>query len=277
MRDILFVIAYTGILAAAGSFWLHFLRRGIGSFQAGTFCAIIAYFALTADLLTGLFSAEGTDYMHVTCWLILTCYFGAVYKLKNRLIGTFLTPIIALLMSVAALSDGMIASQAVKDSFFTWTHLLLLLGSFALFFICFTSSLLYILKVRAIKDHRSLALDRSLPPLEKLSAFTEKTFNISWIMMTAGILLAFIAYFTGSSRNGGEMQIKIIWGTALWLMQTICFILYNSRRIHARGLARSICFISLGSLCFLLYISLSNTGKSAQEAPAATTTVTDRP
>lgn len=272
MRDILFVIAFTGILAGCGSFLLHFLRRDRGSFLAGTLCSMIAYLALTIDLLTGLFSKAGSDYLHAICWLMLTCYFAAVYKLKNRLIGAVFTPIIALLMGVAAFADGIIASKAVQGNFFFITHIIVLLASFALFFICFAGAFLYLTKVRAIKAHRSSALDKSLPPLEKLTSFIEKTFNASWVLMTVGILLAFISYFTGD-RGGADsnMMVKVTWGVLQWLAQTVFFILYNSHRVHARALARAVCFIALGALLFLLYLSLCpvpNKGKKPAKVEA---------
>jgi ABC-type uncharacterized transport system permease subunit len=122
---------------------------------------------------------------------------------------------------------------------------------------------LYLVKVRALKNHKQIALDDELPSLDRLKSVFISSFNWGWSAMTLGIAFAFI--FTLKKQGGIVNEVKITWGIALWLIYTGLFTMYNLKKITIRNLARAVTALFIAFLAFYGFIATMETGIQAEQ------------
>ena len=254
MNDFLFFIVYGLFMVAVTGFCQHALRRDAKSFSYATISSLIGFLCLTVLLISQLFTS-GIDTVLLTNWIMVVIYYYAAFKTKNRLLGTVFMPIVLILLTIAVFTDGInpVARSTYEGQLFLSIHQGLLMVAFAIFFFTFSEAVLYLVKVRALKNHKQIALDDELPSLDRLKNVFVSSFNWGWSAMTLGIAFAFI--FTLKKQGGIVNEVKITWGIALWLIYTALFTLYNLKKITIRNLARSVTALFIAFLAFYGFIS----------------------
>ena len=264
-----FAVSFLCLIVGLIGFIFHAFGREKKYFRIATYSTLISVLALTVlIILQGVkYGFRPVDYLSQPCnilaWLMLVSYFFAEYKFKIRILGALFIPIVAVLMLIPAFT-GQSAPESVqtlKSPFFINLHVALLLTSFAFFFLAFAMALIYIIKTRTLKSHKSVALDDDLPSLGKLQKIFESTFNLGWISMTAGFILAILNIAVSDSSL--EIDPKIIFGSALWIFYSILFFAYQSGKIGPRNLARTVTFLFIAFLAFWIAFSSNFTGKDS--------------
>lgn len=235
-------------------------------FRVATFATLVSTIALTVLIILQGFSYgfRPVDLLvnpcNILAWLMLVTYFFAAYKFKIRILGALFIPIVAVLMIIPAFGKKVDPHtvSTLQSPFFINLHVLLLMVSFVLFFLTFSQAVIYILKTRALKSHHSEALDTELPSLGKLQKIFENTFNLGWISMTVGFILAILNIAV--SKTSLELDLKITSGLAIWIAYSILFFTYQAGRIDTRNLARSVTFLFIAVLGFWLALSMNLIG-----------------
>ncbi len=261
MTNGLFFSIYALFMLSATGFCTHALRRDRKSFVFATLTSLAGFLGLSILLITQIFNG-GMDNLILTNWIMTTIYYYSAYKTKNRLLGTAFMPIVLVLMTFGVFNDGtsLLAQTQSDGQFFLFMHQVLLIAAFAIFFFTFAQSISYLVKIRALKNHNEMAIEQDLPSLDKLRQVFSSSFNHGWSAMTVGIFFAVIYYF----KKGGDgfNEIKVIWGSFLWLIYSILFALYNTKKITTRSLARSVTVLFLAFIIF--YGCISTFGPEAK-------------
>ena len=270
-----FAVSFLCLIVGLIGFIFHAFGREKKYFRTATYSTIVSVLALTVlIILQGVkYGFRPVDYLAQPCnilaWLMLVAYFFAEYKFKIRILGALFIPIVAILMLIPAFTGQAVPEsvQTLKSPFFINLHVALLLSSFAFFFLACAMAVIYIIKTRALKNHRSVALDDDLPSLGKLQKIFESTFNIGWITMTAGFILAILNIAVSDSSL--HVDPKIIFGSSLWFIYSILFFAYQAKKIGTRNLARSVTFLFIAFLAFWIAFSANFIGPGSK--PAAPT------
>ncbi|NQZ56640.1 MAG: cytochrome c biogenesis protein CcsA [Lentisphaeraceae bacterium] len=255
---VLFIIALLGMISGAICFVFHAFGKGKKYFTIGTLSSLLSLICL--GILT-VYQGSKFGFLEQThnilaCFL-LALYFYAEFRYRMRLLGALVAPITLILMFVPLISGNpsTISSAALQSNFFLILHVILILLSLALFFISFALAVIYILKTRALKAHKSLAFDGRLPSLSKLQNIFVATFNLGWIVMTAAIVVVGL-YLLGNDTDPAT-AVKNIGGTVIWAIYTILFILYSIKKINTRSLARTVTFFFLIVISFWIFYALN--------------------
>lgn len=261
MTNVLFFSVYALFMLSVTGFCTHALRRDKKSFVFGTLSSLMGFLGLTVLLITQVFNSE-IDNLLLTNWLMAVIYYYTAYKTKNRLLGTAFMPIVLVLMTFVVFNDGtsLLTKTSYDGQFFLFMHQALLIAAFAIFFFTFAQSVTYLIKLRALKNHKEMALDQELPSLDRLQQVFSVSFNRGWSAMTVGIAFAVIYYFKKDSEGFNEL--KVIWGSILWVVYTVLFAMYNAKKMTCRTLAR---FVTILFLAFIIFYGCISTFAPAAE------------
>ena len=272
---IAFAISFLSLIVGLICFIFHAFGGEKKYFKVATLSTLISTLSLTVlIILEGInYGFKPVDFLGQPCnilaWMMLITYFFAEYKFKVRILGALFIPIVALLMLIPAFTGEVDPHSlgTLNSPFFINLHVALLLISFVFFFLTFSQAVIYIIKTRALKNHKSEALNNELPSLGKLQKMFENTFNLGWITMTAGFILAILNIAVSDSSL--EIDPKIILGSIIWIVYSILFFACQAGKIGPRNLARSVTFLFVVVLAFWVAFSMKfiGPGKKAPEQP----------
>ncbi|MCH2207011.1 MAG: cytochrome c biogenesis protein CcsA [Lentisphaerales bacterium] len=265
--QILFGIAFLGIITGLIGFIFHAFGKEKKYFVAATFGTLVGFIGLTTLLVIQGFSQGFSQIQpyNILAWFMLLTYFFAENKYRMRILGALFMPVVTITMITPIITGTKkaVSTTTLKSQFFTDLHVVLILVSLTLFFLAFSEAVIYILKVRALKAHNSTALDDRLPSLEKLETIFLGTFNIGWISMTCGLLIALLSI--DYSSNEWANDTKIIWGLAIWVFYSILFFMHMMKKIDPRNLARSVTFLFVVVITFWVALSINAIGPTASQ------------
>ncbi|MEN9358570.1 MAG: hypothetical protein RL095_105 [Verrucomicrobiota bacterium] len=259
-REILSVLIFLCLTIGVSGFTLHAARRGRSGFIFGTFASLAALLLLSLEMGSDLIRHGALpSTTSSACWIMLAVYFFAEFRTRSRILGAFFLPGVLLLHFFSLLADERLLKAPAGDKTLVIIHVGLVILSFALVALACALGILYIRKVRALKAHSPNALDAALPPLEKLHASLDLSFNLGWAAMSSGILLSLLIMPKPWEQIGNP---KIIAGLVMWMAYTSLFILSYSRQVGPRALARAATFLFAGYLLFFLFISFCPSGQA---------------
>ena len=244
--DVLFKISLPFATIGLLAFIYYTFIKKQSVFTTATIASLISFICLTV-ILVGMMMDFGLHISFVQSsrylifsWLIMAIYFMAEFRYKIRLLGSILMPIAMTLMLISTFADKNSAGVTLHlGSTATLIHIALVLVGLTLLFLSFAASLLFLTKRKALKQHRSTALDERLPPLTKLKGLMEISFYAGFPALTVGLILG-IVYAGSVLQNGWFWDSKIIWGLINWLIYSILFLLHQLGRVDSRALARGI-------------------------------------
>lgn len=269
MTHIFYLSSLFFLVLATGQFFLYTIKKKIEFFRNATLLTLLSFVLLSVMLLL-----RGKEFgwnpaslvygrFNLIAWFILAVYFFAEYKFRIRSIGTYLLPIAAILMIISLFDTNPPVNNNHEHMLALNIHIALVLCSFSLFFLSFSLAIIYILKTRALKSHKSEAINDELPSLTSLKRMLVKTFNASWLLLTLGTIMVF---FFAKGGNA-EPDIKALFGGFIWVCFSILFTLYKIKKLRTRNLARAITFLFLLIFTFSAFVSLKNLS-SSESIPA---------
>ena len=267
MQTTLFTISFLSLLTGLIGFIFHAFGRDKKYFTVATLATLVSFISLIA-LSTNQVIAHSLSHQifNILACLMLGIYFWAEFRYRLRLLGAIFVPIVTLLMLIPLLSgtNAPVSTAALKSPFIIQLHIILLLLGLALFFLAFALGVIYLIKMRALKSHNSLAFDGRLPSLSKLQSNFLGTFNMGWICITVGIVL--VGLFAFISKTDIQSNAKIIWGTVIWVIYTLLFLLNQTGKLNTRNLARCMTFFFFVVMAFWLSYSLSTSPAPSKPA-----------
>jgi len=164
-------------------------------------------------------------------WALAATYGWTLYHYRTWSLGTFITPLIALLTFVAAVSAdrSAIPNTALSGHPSAWllpVHTTLLGFAYASFFVVFVASVMYLLQERELKLKTFGAVFHRLPSLSTVNDIATTTAGIGLTLLTLGIASGMV---WSSARDGRfwHNDPKEIFALLTWLLYT-GLILYRS-------------------------------------------------
>ena len=265
-----FSISFLSVITGLFGFVFYAFEGNKKYFKIATLATLLSFVSLTALIIMhGLeYGFRPTDYISQPCfilaWLMMLAYFFAEYKYKIRILGALFIPIVTIFLMIPVFTgvDAPVAEKTFSNSFFVNFHIILLLASFTFFFLAFAQAIIYLIKIRALKKHKSRAIDEDLPSLGKLEKILLGTFNLGWITMTAGLLIAILGAFSDKNL---DINTKVIMGSVLWAIYSILFILYQINKLSTRNLARSVTFLFILFMGFFICYSAHGDPESGEK------------
>ncbi len=245
------ILAY--LLSAAGYIW-HFAdpdRRRIAEASLWTaflgFVLHFIYFILRwaeggRIPVTSFFEAVSALGMGIVLVFL-------VMELRYRVptLGTFMLPLVLVLMAPAAVVSGRIESlNPILKSAWLGVHTsLALLGDAAFAFACIVS-IMYLIQERQLKRHQLGAIFRRMPPLDVMDTISYRALSIGWPLFTLGMITGSI-WAESAWGTYWNWDPKETWSLIVWV---IYLVLLHLRTIGWRG--RKMAWLSIVGFVFVL-------------------------
>ncbi|MGA2191773.1 MAG: c-type cytochrome biogenesis protein CcsB [Nitrospirota bacterium] len=185
-------------------------------------------------------------------WAIVAIYLVLEYRVKIRVLGTFIVPI-AFILVMASLTFP--ESAAPTPGFFSsgWLgiHTTLAFLGDAAFAIAFGVSNMYIIQERQLKHKTSGAFYRMLPPLDVLDELSYKAIALGFPLLTLAIVSGAIwAESAWGSYWGWEP--KEIWSLITWLI----YAAYLHARLVAGWRGRKAAYLAVIGFLIVIFTFL---------------------
>jgi cytochrome c-type biogenesis protein CcsB len=223
-------IATTALWAAALGFGSHFIYFSLRWAESGRI-PVTSFFEAISAFGMGI----------VLVFLIM--------ELRYRIpaLGTFMLPLVLLLMAPAAVTSRQIAGlNPILRSAWLGIHTSLALLGDAAFAFAFIVSVMYLLQERQLKHKHLGAIFHRLPPLDVMDTISYRALSIGWPLFTLGMVT-------------GSIWAESAWGsywswqpkeTASLLVWLIYLSLLHLRTIGWRG--RKMAWLSIAGFVFVL-------------------------
>ena len=169
----------------------------------------------------------------------MAAYFVSGYKYRIRLLGPLLMPMALVLMLIAMfVNDTSIAtgSEFHKIAFLRGLHMLGVLGCFGLLFLSCAGAILFLIKRRALKDHRNLAIESKLPALTTLQNLMSNTFSLGFPLLTIGVIIGIFVIDKNIDANWLADK-KLLFGWLIWAFYSVIFLLQKAAKIPIQKFA----------------------------------------
>jgi ABC-type transport system involved in cytochrome c biogenesis permease subunit len=163
-------------------------------------------------------------------WTLVASYSLILYRYRARPLGTFILPLVSLLVFVATITRSATENAAnavtVRDTWLFPVHTTLLFFAYAAFFVVFVASVMYLLQERELKLKTFGAIFHRLPSLTTVNEIATSSTAIGLTLLTVGIATGMI---WASSRDGRlwHNDPKEIFAALTWLLY-VSLIVYRS-------------------------------------------------
>lgn len=192
------------------------LTLAVFGFIFHTVNIIVRFFASGYLPITGMHHA--TSFF---AWCILAIFFALQYRYKIGIIGSFILPIVFLLMLLSStFSRQIIPLPPVLQSYWFDIHIILAFTGNAAFAIAFGIGVMYLLQEHYLKKKRLSGLFHRLPNLQILD-------EVNYRLITIGFPLLTLAIITGAlwaeSAWGGywRWDPKEVWSLITWIIYAL--------------------------------------------------------
>lgn len=253
--NLMFFYSATGcyLLAAAGyvAFIIRPERAKIASFSLGAAVAGFLlqglYFALRwvesgRIPITGFF--EAINFLGMGIMLV---YLLMEFRFKVPSLGSFMLPLVLLLMAPAVLLPSHIEElKPVLKSGWLGIHTSLAVLGDAAFAFSFIVSVMYLVQERQLKQKHLGAIFRRLPPLDVMDTLGYKALSFGWPLYTLGMVTGSI-WAESAWGSYWSWDIKETWSLIVWIIY-LAFL--HLRTIGWRG--KKMAYLSVAGFLFVL-------------------------
>lgn len=241
------------IFAAAGyvAFIIKPERTRIASFSLG---AAVAGFLLQGLYFTLRWVESGripiTGFFEAINFLgmgIMLVYLLMEFRFKVPSLGSFMLPLVLILMAPAALLPTHIEElKPVLKSGWLGIHTSLAVLGDAAFAFSFIVSVMYLVQERQLKQKHLGAIFHRLPPLDVMDTLGYKALSFGWPLYTLGMVTGSI-WAESAWGSYWSWDIKETWSLIVWIIY-LAFL--HLRTIGWRG--RKMAYLSVAGFLFVL-------------------------
>lgn len=264
MEEILFKLAFVLYFIAAIMGICGILKGGKGSskiihlfvgsgFLMHTANIVYRYVALGHLPAVGMHEASS-----FFAWCIVLLFFFLKYRYQIGIMGSFILPIVSILMLIALISPGeMRPLSPILQDYWLEVHTLLAFLSYAAFAVAFGIGIMYLIQEYYLKSRHPRELFQRLPSLQVLDEINYRLIVIGFPLFT----LAIIAGAIGAEAAWGaywrwdpkEILALIIWGVYALALFVRLAIGWKGRKIAALSIAgfSTVLFAFFGADLFL--------------------------
>jgi cytochrome c-type biogenesis protein CcsB len=249
-----FYAAMAGYLLAAAGYIAYFIKPERTQTAALSLWATFAGFLLHLAYFVFRWAESGR--IPITGFFEAVSFFGLgivlvflimEFRFKVPALGSFMLPLVILLMLPAALVPGKIEElKPVLKSGWLGVHTSLAVLGDAAFAFAFIVSLMYIILERQLKAKRLGAIFHRLPPLDVMDTIGYKALSFGWPLFTLGMITGSI-WANSAWGSYWSWDPKETWSLFTWL---IYLVLLHLRTIGWRG--RKMAYLSIVGFVFVL-------------------------
>lgn len=169
--------------------------------------------------LTGRFPVYTLfEFAYFFSWLMVTNYIVIEVLRNDQTAGSFLMPVIAILLVFSDTLENPAATMVVSDfpgSLIVWHVMVTMLG-YAFFTASFVAGALYLLQERNLRRKSFGPLYYRLPPLETLDIWSGRFVYVGFPLLTIGMGAGFVfAHVTWSTWHADP---KVLFTVLVWLV-----------------------------------------------------------
>ncbi len=169
------------------------------------------------------------------------------FRFKVPSLGSFMLPLVLVLMAPAALVPGRIEElKPVLKSGWLGIHTSLAVLGDAAFAFSFIVSVMYLIQERQLKQKHLGAIFHRLPPLDVMDTLGYKALSFGWPLFTLGMVTGSI-WAESAWGSYWSWDIKETWSLIVWIMY-LAFL--HLRTIGWRG--KKMAYLSVAGFLFVL-------------------------
>ncbi len=227
MDKISFSVALFSYLAASLGYFIYLVyRRPLVSSLSG---GAVALGLISHTVSIGLHSAITGHGPYTTsyeiamflAWFIVVIYFLTEWKYKIKDLGSFVIPLVFLVMLVSVFLSkdaGLVPESEVR--FWLTMHRTLSIIGYAAFSIAFAAGIMYLIQEHQVKSKKLGIMYFRMPSLEVLDDLNFKVITIGFPLFTLG-------FMTGSIWNTKMDQAFFSWDLAKTMPMVIVWLIYG--------------------------------------------------
>ena len=227
MDKISFSVALFSYLAASLGYFVYLVyRRPLVSSLSG---GAVAFGLISHTVSIGLHSAITGHGPYTTsyeiamflAWFIVVIYFLTEWKYKIKDLGSFVIPLVFLVMLVSVFLSkdaGLVPESEVR--FWLTMHRTLSIIGYAAFSIAFAAGIMYLIQEHQVKSKKLGIMYFRMPSLEVLDDLNFKVITIGFPLFTLG-------FMTGSIWNTKMDQAFFSWDLAKTMPMVIVWLIYG--------------------------------------------------
>ncbi len=249
-----FYAAFVVYLAAAAGYLAYFIKpdrrhlatASLAATAAGLALQII-YFALRWTEAGRIPVASFFEAINALGMGIILVFLVMEFRYKVPTLGTFMLPLVLLLMAPAATMSGRIEDmKPILKSGWLGIHTSLAVLGDAAFAFAFIVSVMYLIQERQLKQKHLGAIFHRLPPLDVMDVISYKALSIGWPLFTLGIVTGSI-WANSAWGSYWSWDPKETWSLIVWLLYLV---LLHLRTIGWRG--RKMAYLYSAGFAFVM-------------------------
>jgi ABC-type transport system involved in cytochrome c biogenesis permease subunit len=186
--------------------------------------------------------------MTFVIWTIVATYMAIGLFHRFRFLGAFASPFL-LALGVFALMPGLDVRANTPQFVHGWVslHASLILLAYGAFGLSSIAGVMYLTQEHDLKFDKMRAILSLLPSVQRLENVTNRTLQIGFVLLTAGLALVpkIVAETPGLDVKGDP---KVVWSVFVWLLYLT--ILGWRWRFSSGG--RVVAWGAIGSFCFVI-------------------------
>lgn len=254
METILFGVAFALYFFSTAGYLLSILVKKVMPARISTWIMAAAFVFLSVYLLIIIISYTGSvkigsrEFFSFCAWITTGVYLAFQMRTKTRILGSFISPVILLLLIAAAGKES--GRSLVPEEMLGWltlVHIFLVIAGEALFILASCAGAMFIIQNNLLKNKKPGRMSRLLPALHDLDRINHLGLLWGFPILTAGIFAGIV--FAGHTwESGWLMDPKVLWTAAAWVCYG--FLLHQRLAIGWRGIRMA--FISCAVLVLLL-------------------------
>jgi len=231
--------------ASAAAYVAHFSNRDPRAGRTAT--ALLGSAMLAHTFLIGMQTMQAgyaplvgtTAAISAFVWLLGLAYLYVELTTDERAMGTFVTPLLALLAILPALNPETDPRPALLRSPLFSIHVMSMLFAYASFALAFVLGITYVLLFKEIKAKHLGFFYQRLPSLQVLDVMNARAVVVGWLFLTCGLAVGIVwaTQITGSPDPRAQaMHVadpKILFALFSWIVYS--FALFARRAIGWSG------------------------------------------
>jgi len=225
IEEFFFKLAFILYLISTVGFFIYFYSLKPEALKGARLVLLGGFFCHTLNIVLRLkvLKAPPVASFHESssflAWAVVGVYFFFVYRgPKVYTMGTFLLPLVLLLMIASAISPSEITPlPPVLQSLWLPIHAIISLFSYAFFLTAAVAGFMYLLQERQVKHKQLGGIFKRLPPLESLDRINELSLKYGFPLLTLGIITGAL-WAEKAWGTYWNWDPKETWSLILWLV-----------------------------------------------------------
>ncbi|HMK55657.1 MAG TPA: c-type cytochrome biogenesis protein CcsB [Dissulfurispiraceae bacterium] len=227
MGTILFELALTGYFVAVIIGIVDLFKGGKESSRLMISISAAGFILHTASILYRSFAgghlpvASMHEAASFFAWCVVLIYFSLEYRYKIGIMGSFILPLVLMLMLTSAfLPRAIVPLSPVLRSHWLWIHTIFAFVSNAAFAVAFGVGTMYLMQEYYLKSKHLSGLFKRLPSLQVLDEINHKLINTGFPFLTMAIISGSLWAESAWGRFW-SWDPKEVWSLITWLIYAV--------------------------------------------------------